>query len=268
MDVVRENSLLKEDYFDSFIHSPSLFAHLARSSHVREAVIKILEDYDLDEREKAMLSWFKRGVDYLRDSWDYIDNLTVLYAVSEIIKPKNYLEIGVRRGRSMAVVVKAHPEVNVWGIDLWIPNYAGLENPGQEFVKNEIKPFHKGSLTLISGNSHNEVPKLKIQFDLVNVDGDHSFSGAFKDLINVRPLVKPGGVIIFDDISHPLHPYLLTVWQKFMRKHPEFIDFIYKEQGRGVALAVKKENRPISMNILKKVIENVKLYLYIDLLGK
>lgn len=266
MDIERENSLLRKDFFDSFIYSPSLFAHIARSKYVREAVIKILEDYDLDEREKAMLSWFKRGVIYWGESWDYIDSLTVLYSVSEILKPENYLEIGVRRGRSMAVVAKAHPDVNIYGIDLWIPHYAGLENPGPEFVKNNLKLFHRGNLNLISGNSHEEVPKLKklkIQFDLVFVDGDHSFSGAFRDLINVAPLVKPGGVIVFDDINHPLHPYLLAVWQKFIRKHPEFTDFIYKEQGRGVAIAVKKENKPIDMSILKKLIENFRVNIFL-----
>jgi len=263
MKLEREIKLLREDYFDSFNYSPSLFAKLARTSHVREAVIKILEDYDLDEREKAILSRFKRGVDYWGDSWDFLDNLTVLYAISEIMKPKYYLEIGVRRGRSLAVVAKANPEVNIYGIDLWIRNYAGLENPGPEFVEKNLKRIHKGSLNLISGDSHEEVPKLKIQFDLVNVDGDHSFSGAFKDLINVAPLVKSGGVIIFDDINHPLCPYLLTVWQKFMRKHPEFVDYIYKEQGRGVAIAVKKENKPLGMSILRKVIENLKIYIYL-----
>lgn len=37
------------------------------------------------------------------------------------------------------------------------------------------------------------------QFDLINVDGDHSYEGAYGDLQRVWPLLAPGGLIIVDD---------------------------------------------------------------------
>ena len=36
--------------------------------------------------------------------WRYADILTVLAAACDLIRPRSYLEIGVRRGRSMAMV--------------------------------------------------------------------------------------------------------------------------------------------------------------------
>ena len=39
----------------------------------------------------------------------YVDMIKVLYVISKLIKPENYLEIGVRRGRSISIVAKNSP---------------------------------------------------------------------------------------------------------------------------------------------------------------
>ena len=39
------------------------------------------------------------------------------------------------------------------------------------------------------------------QFDFAFIDGDHHFDGVFVDLFYVDQLLKPGGVVVFDDIS-------------------------------------------------------------------
>jgi hypothetical protein len=40
-------------------------------------------------------------------------------------------------------------------------------------------------------------------FDLINVDGDHSFVGALKDCWNCWPLLNPGGLMLIDDMCFP-----------------------------------------------------------------
>ena len=37
------------------------------------------------------------------------------------------------------------------------------------------------------------------QFDLINVDGDHSYEGCLKDMTNCWPLLRDGGIMIVDD---------------------------------------------------------------------
>jgi predicted O-methyltransferase YrrM len=39
------------------------------------------------------------------------------------------------------------------------------------------------------------------RFDLAFIDGDHSFDAVFLDLVYADQLLKPGGVVVFDDIS-------------------------------------------------------------------
>lgn len=46
----------------------------------------------------------------------------------------------------------------------------------------------------------------KRRYDVVIIDGDHSYSGAKHDLLNYGGLVKRGGYIIFDDYGNPRFP--------------------------------------------------------------
>jgi predicted O-methyltransferase YrrM len=41
------------------------------------------------------------------------------------------------------------------------------------------------------------------QFDLAFVDGNHRFDGVFVDLVFLRRLVRPGGIVIVDDYQLP-----------------------------------------------------------------
>lgn len=41
----------------------------------------------------------------------------------------------------------------------------------------------------------------KRTYDLINVDGDHSYAGAMKDCVACWPLLNPGGMMLVDDMS-------------------------------------------------------------------
>jgi len=141
------------------------------------------------------------------------------------IRPDLYLEVGVRRGFSSAVVAAVMPEVSIYGFDMWVKDYVGVENPGPAFVRGELARagFH-GKATFVNGNSHSTLPRFwgdkpyppisrllgravpapPADFDLVLVDGDHSIEGAYRDLSDVINHVRVGGAIVFDDIAPDL----------------------------------------------------------------
>jgi predicted O-methyltransferase YrrM len=100
-------------------------------------------------------------------------------------------------------------------------------------------------LELIVGNSHRALPDYfskhpDLFFDLITVDGDHSEDGAEQDLREVVPHLKVGGILVFDDISHPAHPYLAQVWRNVIESDSCFSSWGYSELGYGVALAIRK----------------------------
>ena len=175
--------------------------------------------------------------------WRYADVTTVLTAASMLIRPKSYLEIGVRRGRSAAVVGATAPDCAIYGFDLWLEDYAGLENPGPDFVRSELRAAgHTGQVTLISGNSHRTVPAFlrerpDLFFDLITVDGDHSVPGAARDLADVLPRLKVGGVIVFDDIA--VAPQLVRVWRRLVADDRRYRAWEFDEAGAGIAAAVR-----------------------------
>jgi hypothetical protein len=72
------------------------------------------------------------------------------------------------------------------------------------------------------------------------VDGDHSEEGAFDDLYAVIPHLSVGGILVFDDIAHPAHPYLLGVWRKVLAEFPFLAGYEYTAAGFGVAFAIRK----------------------------
>ncbi len=57
-------------------------------------------------------------------------------------------------------------------------------------------------VTFISGDSATAVSELDGSFDLVFVDGDHSFSGVERDMGALRGRVSAGGSIMFHDYFH------------------------------------------------------------------
>lgn len=213
-----------------------------------EGVVRTMGKLQPDDYLEFMLGWYATGLESFGDRWQYLDLLTVLRAAAAVLQPRSFLEIGVRRGRSMAVVADAAPHCDLLGFDLWVQDYAGMPNPGAEFVCSEIGSLgHRGRIQLVGGDSHQTVPAFLRQnpaalFDLVNVDGDHSEEGARRDLETVLPRLALGGVIVMDDIVHPQHRYLESVWDDLVSGNPHFSSCKYTDLGYGVAFAVRKES--------------------------
>lgn len=233
-------------WFDPVVITPAALFEVSRQPAARAAVLETLRRLQPDDYVEYLIGYLEHGQTLLGSAWDYTDLLHTLHAGARLVKPTSYLEIGVRRGRSMAVVVSQSPDVSAWGLDLWVPNYAGLENPGPDFVRAEMQRLgHRGTLTLISGDSRQSLPALlssqpDLRFDMVTVDGDHSVEGAAHDLRAVMPRIKPGGIIFFDDVGHPLHADLAACWRDVVAADERFHCGSYTGLGYGIATAIRK----------------------------
>lgn len=226
--------------------SAAVIGHAAESSATLRRAMEIVKHLEPDDYLRYLLEYYAQGLERFGPAWRYADIVTALLACAELIAPADYLEIGVRRGRSMAVVGSVSPSCRLVGFDLWTRNYAGMSNPGPEFVRAELsKVGHTGPVELISGNSRETLPRYLIErpdayFDLVTVDGDHSADGARQDLITVKPRIKIGGALVFDDICHPAHPYLFDIWEETVAADPAYSSWAFTDLGYGVAVAVRK----------------------------
>jgi predicted O-methyltransferase YrrM len=222
----------------------SLAAKVSGAGAVRRS-FDVLQRLECDAYHQYVMNVYRAGLERLGPSWVYADLYTTLSGVAELVQPQAYLEIGVRRGHSMSMVAAHAPTCDIYGFDLWIQDYAGLENPGKAFVEQQLaRVGFSGRVQFTDGDSAQTIPAFlashpDLYFDLITVDGDHTARGARLDLRNVMPRLKVGGVLVFDDIVNPSHLVLREVWEQEVAARPDMASWTFGEAGFGVAFAVR-----------------------------
>lgn len=234
------------DFYGPAAVGATTIGELATTPNVLDDVLALLAKLEQDDYVDYVRSFVERGRAAAGGAWRYADITTVLAAATQLLRPQAYLEIGVRRGRSAAVVAAAAPRCSVVAVDLWNEGYAGMANPGPEHVSRQLEHVgHTGELRFVSGDSHVELPRLfeaepERTFDLITVDGDHSTRGARRDLEDVLPRLRVGGALVFDDISHRAHPALARVWHETVAARRRYATWEFDDVGYGVAVAVRR----------------------------
>jgi predicted O-methyltransferase YrrM len=132
-------------------------------------------------------------------------------------KPIKYMEIGVFLGSTsewMLDNILTHPDARLIGIDPW-EWFRPLRKrfPTEEVWKekmldriDQLREKYKGKAEFIKGYSQNILREAEFldkhednSFDLIYIDGHHSIQCAMRDYVLTWPLLKIGGVMIFDD---------------------------------------------------------------------
>ena len=131
-----------------------------------------------------------------RHEWNSEDECGAFLA--SLIKMSKYmtvLEIGVFEGETTQHLIKALPKGGQFvGID--------INDYRTELTKAAMSTGGK-SIDFLLGNSIDELNKLPHNhFDLIFVDGDHSYDHVLSEFYLVEKLVSNGGVIVYHDTIH------------------------------------------------------------------
>jgi predicted O-methyltransferase YrrM len=132
--------------------------------------------------------------------YDALYLATTVYSVPT--PPTSYLEIGVSDGASLSIVLGSAPIERIVLCDTWGNEHGGsARGSNDHIVKLLYDSGYVGKARILDGSSHDLIKTLPhdVTFDLINVDGDHSPGGAAQDLCDVWPLLRPGGLLCFDD---------------------------------------------------------------------
>jgi predicted O-methyltransferase YrrM len=118
-------------------------------------------------------------------------------------KAERTIEVGLALGISALFLCQAvlsrggrHVAIDPFQGESW--NGAGLRTLREAGVQDLVK--------VVEEESQLALPRLVAegrQFDFAFVDGDHRFEGVFLDLYYMTRLVKPGGVVVVDDMWMP-----------------------------------------------------------------
>ena len=246
--VVESNTYVDaNDFYLPPLGGPSTLASRATATGTLRKVLAVLERLSPDAYSSYLTNFYRAGLDRFGEEWHYADINTVLVTLAAMLPIRDYLEIGVRRGRSLAMVASEAPDARIVGFDLWIENYAGMPNPGADFVHEELQRLgFRGKAELISGDSHETVPRFFESnpdrwFDVVTVDGDHTLEGARADIETVIRRLRVGGVLVFDDISNQYHPELSALWNEMVADVTRWASWRFDEIGFGIAFAIRKQ---------------------------
>ncbi len=154
----------------------------------------------------------------------------LLRILVESTRAKNVVEIGTGNGYSA----------------LWL--CLGLKTTAGKLVTHELDPeqvllakanFKRAGVenlvTVVEGDAHQTVAQLKEPIDILFIDAE----GGNLDYLNqLLPLVRPGGLILADNMSKPRpDPQFI----KTIATNPNLETIFFNVQSTGISLTVKKD---------------------------
>jgi predicted O-methyltransferase YrrM len=144
------------------------------------------------------------------------------------------VEIGSFKGKSAIVFGLSAPDADVYAVDPFDGSggFQYNQHVAGSLLDEWKRNIHDAGLlrvTPLVGYSHNVFEGWRDAgmpaIDLLYIDGDHRPEGVTRDIIDWTPLVKPGGIIAFDDFPE----IRVAIEQHFGNQAPLWDAFLYKK---------------------------------------
>jgi phospholipid N-methyltransferase len=113
------------------------------------------------------------------------------YLLSELPKGGTVAEVGTQSGRFAREIIDVMKPAQLHLIDL---NWSHFEEKYLVDVDSHVERHKGDSSTLLSTFPDKH-------FDLVYIDGDHSYTGVWRDIEAAKSKIKPGAHMIFNDYT-------------------------------------------------------------------
>ena len=128
---------------------------------------------------------------YSRSCYNQVIILQLLSMNSDI---KNIFEIGFNAGHSADLFLKSNSECNVLSFDIGDHDYVKV---AKEYIDKAYPNRH----TLVLGDSTRTIPLYDntTKYDLIFIDGGHSYEIARADLLNCKRFAHKNTIVIMDD---------------------------------------------------------------------
>ena len=138
---------------------------------------------------------------------------------------QSVLEVGIDKGYLCQTWREAFPVADVVGID---NNPEALVFRDFHFIEGDSQDPATRDVLLQEGYT---------LFDLIFIDGDHSYRGVRKDYELYGPLIRPGGIIAFHDITRTLEEFpgieVRRFFDELKKKHAS-VEIVNPHNGPGI----------------------------------
>ena len=152
------------------------------------------------------------------DSWQYPNQFSRYLHFLSQKKIQSYAEIGCHKGGTFIITVEYLSRFNP------ISRALAVDNWPRE-IMNEYKKYSPNVEYLTTSSQSTEFAERvkNNDWDLILIDGDHSYAGATKDYDLVKDSAK---FIAFHDIKNSLCPGTQQIWSDVKQLHPS--DHLYE----------------------------------------
>lgn len=173
----------------------------------------------------------------------YISNLVKNDSGFELNDIKSYLEIGVCEGNSVKDMINEFPNIEKLVLsDTWSDTFGGSCRLSHEHIQEMLimEVFDIDKVDFLDGDSKWTIPlyfrEHDITFDLIFIDGDHTYEGCLADLDNC---IGHCLICAIHDVRHPAHSYLLDLCYDFYDLIKD--KFIMVDDGEYLIYFIRKE---------------------------
>jgi cephalosporin hydroxylase len=166
---------------------------------------------------------------------EFYQEYRVKYAIARMIQPKSILEIGVRFGYSARSFLFAAPQADYLGLDIDEPSHGPYQGIPREWAELQLRrryPDNRIQTMQMDTQVLSYSPDMNKKFDLVHIDGDHSYQGALADLMKFWPACR--NTMVVDDYKEVKNSVA-----SFVSSHKDELQTFYVESLRSSALLVR-----------------------------
>jgi predicted O-methyltransferase YrrM len=143
--------------------------------------------------------------------------------------PRNILEIGFNKGMFGLLLHFIRPHSYLTAIDI---------NPKAASAANILNQYTTTDVDFMCGSSQEIVPNLQSLYDLVWIDGEHSYFGAYTDLCNVSE--NSARVILLDDTNMPSVYNAYNDWLNTTVEYREIVNPYIDYDARKARIFVRQ----------------------------
>ena len=159
--------------------------------------------------------------------------------------PKKYLEFGIGKGYTSALIAFLNHSVEIYGIDEWNSNEGNRYGQSPVFTSSLLKRNNfQGFAQFVTGDKYTAFKRLKqsfignVSFDLVlfrvDIFGDKSID-QLKEIIN---FLEDNGALVVTGKDTQL---FTSVWGYIQKEFPEYIHIVCKKYNTGFMLKCKAD---------------------------
>lgn len=139
--------------------------------------------------------------------------------------PRSVCEIGTASGGTLFLLTKvSRPDALVISVDPGLPLERSLIHSRFATRKQRLISVRKDSQAAETIQQVRSILRGE-PLDLLFIDGDHAYEAVKADFANYRPLVRPGGLIVFHDIV----PDFRTRYGKLTRSYTGGVPMFWQE---------------------------------------